>query len=459
MNPQSLLGHCLSLLEQIHRNQVTPADELTSSYARKRKYLGAKERRALSELVFATLRTQNTAIYLAEQVCIPGCPNELLALLGAVAATAQLWAGVDVQDLLDAAAATATCPTAALEQLYTQHTGALLPPGWHNILHEALYVLESSTASTPQQMALQSCLPEWIVRHFLERAIDAEQIRLLGSALARPAQVVLRRTNRSVPREKLIELLQRDGIVAYPSPLSPDGIVLTHRRQILEHPLYRSGNLELQDEGSQFIGFAVAPEPTWRILDACAGAGGKTLHLASLISDKGTIVASDIDASRLQRLRIRAHRQGLSSIQIQLLNRLTASELGKLYGSFNAVLLDVPCTGTGTVRRSPEIKWRLKSSQVERYSQRQLHILQTYAPFVRRGGILIYATCSLLHAENEEVISQFLNQHSEFAPDPLQPAFAQYGITLPLEPDQWTLRLTPHEHGTDGFFIARLRRL
>jgi 16S rRNA (cytosine967-C5)-methyltransferase len=462
MNPRSLLGHCTEVLGQILRSRSTPADVLVSSYARTRKYLGAKERRALSEIVFATLRTKNTAEYITtrflERSHLPVPPAELAALIGAVAAVAPCWADFDAADLLHAAAGHPAHPETALAELYQTATTARLPDDWTEQLRTMLAELVAAPAD-PAALGYAACIPPWIAEHLLGSGWTSNEVLQLGRALMRPAPLTLRRASPAITREQVLETLHREGIAAYPTRYSPDGITLEHRVQLLEHPLYRNGSIEIQDEGSQLVGYAVDPAPNWRILDACAGAGGKTLHIAQLQHDRGYVVASDTEPRRLQNLRQRLRRHRFRSIHIEMLAPGTLSKHRRRWGSFDAVLLDVPCSGTGTLRRAPEIKWRLEPRKLERIVARQEQILRDYAPCVRPGGVVLYVTCSLLPAENEHVIERFLREHPDFAPDPITPALERWNIPLVCSPTEWQLRLLPHVHGTDGFFIARLRRL
>ncbi len=457
MNPVSLLGHCMELLGQIERSRATPADVLTSSYTRARKYLGAKERRALSEIVFATLRTKNAAEHLTrtyfDESDLPQPSQALAALMGAIAAIAPAWASFNPQEVLDPAAGTATDPDHALAALYARTLGTELPAGWGDALRRMLPSLECSPCNRAQ-LALAACLPEWIVESLRTGGMLESEVLALGRALLRPAPLVLRSASLTQTREDLLEQFARDGIAARPTPLSPSGIVIEQRTYLLDHPLYRTGAIEVQDEGSQLVAFALAPEEDWDILDACAGAGGKTLHLAQLQRDRGHIIASDADRRRLEQLARRLKRHRYRSIHLANLDGHRSLQRTQ----FDAVLLDVPCTGSGTVRRAPEIKWRIHTRQLERIVAKQERILEQYHAYVRSGGVLLYATCSLLPEENQRVIERFLARHAEFEPDPLAPAFERYGIALPLSADQWQLQLLPQRHGTDGFFVARLRR-
>ncbi|MCX7930091.1 MAG: RsmB/NOP family class I SAM-dependent RNA methyltransferase [Chlorobi bacterium] len=461
MNPRSLLGHCTELLEWIERSRATPADTLTSHYARTHKYLGAKERRALSEIVFATLRTRNTAIRVFESLVAssgnPMPPSSVAALIAAISTVAPLWTGFDGTSLLNAAAHAATDLIETLATIYRDSTGQPLPDNWHHRATELLHDLDRIDTTTTTAYA--ACLPEWIVAHFEDAGMERSEIRSLGRALIEPAPLVLRVASLNQSRQSVITAFANEGLSVRPTQFSPDGIIVDHRVQLLDHVLYRRGIIEVQDEGSQLVAFALSPHERWRILDACAGAGGKALHLAAMQRDRGEIIASDIAPERLTLLRRRLVRHRLRSIRVSPIPRLALSEQRRLHSSFDAVLLDVPCSGLGTVRRAPEIKWRLHPHRVERLVTKQLRILETYAPFVRSGGILLYATCSLLHEENERVIERFLNSSNKFVPDPVAPVLAQQNIPLAADDHQWQLRLMPHQHGTDGFFIARLRRL
>lgn len=461
MNATSLLGHCAEVLGQIIRSRSTPADALVSSYTRQRKYLGAKERRALSEITFATLRTLNTAEHilgmLVEQYRLPMPPKPIAALMGASAAVAPHWADFDAEALLNAASGNRIDPAEALSLLYHQTTTATLPQTWQYQLLDMLSQIDA-TENHPDSVAWKACLPVWIVEHLAEHGISYAEIVQLGRALIYPAPVVLRAASPAIDRDALLDALRREDIPARPTLYSPDGIVLEQRVQLLDHKLYRNGFIEIQDEGSQIVGYALDPEPHWRILDACAGAGGKTLHLARIQNDSGHIIASDTDPARLRNLRRRLSRHRFRSIQIEMLARVPTATQRALQDTFDAVLVDAPCSGTGTLRRAPEIKWRIQPWQLERIIAKQELILRTYAPYVRSGGVLLYATCSLLPGENEKVIERFLDQHPDFEPDEIAPSLSRWGIHLSLSEAQWSVQLLPHRHNTDGFFIARLRR-
>jgi 16S rRNA (cytosine967-C5)-methyltransferase len=213
---------------------------------------------------------------------------------------------------------------------------------------------------------------------------------------------------------------------------------------------------EVMDEGSQLVAEAVAPPPGGRVVDACAGAGGKTLGLAALRGGQGRILALDPNGKKLEELRRRARRAGLSNVAARELRGPSLPDEARL-GAWDRVLVDAPCSGLGTLRRNPEARWRLQPAAVDGFPSQQLSLLVTYAPLVAVGGRLIYATCTVLRSENDQVIERFLAERPDFALVPLKEIWGKEraeplgGGTL--------LRLTPQAHDTDGFFAAVLRRV
>jgi 16S rRNA (cytosine967-C5)-methyltransferase len=215
----------------------------------------------------------------------------------------------------------------------------------------------------------------------------------------------------------------------------------------------------VQDEGSQLIGYALSPGPGEKVLDACAGAGGKTLHIADLTNGRASILATDMDFIRLRELGKRAYRAGIDSIKTQLIKSGKPIDIKNIgdNGLYDSVLVDAPCSGIGTVRRMPMQKYRLNEALLEKHAKKQLEILNNYSQLVKDGGILVYSTCSLMPEENSGVVGKFLSLHPEFCADPLEPVFSEHGIKLMgLSENSNTLTLFPHIHGTDGFFMARL---
>lgn len=241
--------------------------------------------------------------------------------------------------------------------------------------------------------------------------------------------------------------------------LSPASIIFHKRTLLMSTKEYKKGLFEVQDEGSQMISFAVAPESDWKILDACAGAGGKSLHLADLQNDKGQIIAADVIKGKLFALSKRMRRPGFQSIVPHAWNSKNKPPNEMKKGSFDAVLVDAPCSGTGTIRRMPYHKWRLDENLLERLTKKQLSILKQYSSYVKPGGILVYATCSIMPQENDVIADKFLKSEPDFEPYPVKPALETYGIHIKgLEDDSNKFHLYPVYHGCDGFFAAKFKR-
>ncbi|MCK6461680.1 MAG: RsmB/NOP family class I SAM-dependent RNA methyltransferase, partial [Planctomycetes bacterium] len=284
------------------------------------------------------------------------------------------------------------------------------------------------------KIAFDESFPLWMVERWVAR-LGAEEARKLAAALNEPAPTTVRANTLRNTRDELLASLGAEGIEATATALAPDGVVLGKRINIFDTKAFREGRFEMQDEGSQLVSVTLDPHPDWRVLDACAGAGGKTLHLAALMRGKGEVWAYEPDERRRQELRRRVRRSGAQNVRI-------ADAPEKLPGGMDAVLVDAPCSGTGTIRRNPMIKNRLSPEDVERHRAEQVAILSQWAPRVRPGGILAYATCSLLEEENEQAFLAFL-AGSGFVPRATPAPFG----TLPCT-------LLPHVHGTDGFFLA-----
>ncbi len=301
------------------------------------------------------------------------------------------------------------------------------------------------------RLAAERSLPAWLARRLLAE-YGAEADPLLAALNVRgPAFVranLLKTTRAALARE-----LAADGVPVTAGALSPWALELEKRPNAFALPSFRAGRFELQDEGSQLVAAATGASPGETVVDACAGAGGKTLALAAMMRNKGRLVACDIAGERMKDLGPRASRAGVFNVQPLVVDPGPDGEhvLRKHVGRADAVLVDAPCSGTGAWRRNPDARWRLTESAAEEYPARQLSILERYARLVAPGGRLVYATCSLLRAENEEVVGRFLARGDfalERAPVP-EAALDAAGC----------LKLLPHRHRTDGFFTAVLRRV
>jgi 16S rRNA (cytosine967-C5)-methyltransferase len=303
--------------------------------------------------------------------------------------------------------------------------------------------------------ALRLSYPTWLYERFVASLGEPAAARL-ATAMNSRAPMCIRANTVKMTREALVARLAEEGVAARPLPLSSVGLVFETRVNAFGLPSFREGLFEVMDEGSQLVAEAVAPPPRSRVADACAGAGGKTLALAAMLGNQGRLLALDANGKKLEELRRRARRAGLSNVYAREVKGMELPPEAKL-GGWDRVLVDAPCSGLGTLRRNPEARWRLSPKAVDAYPSDQLALLITYAPLVAVGGRLVYATCSVLRDENELVVERFLRERPDFIVMPLKEIWGKERAAK--LGDETFLRLLPHIHDTDGFFAASLRRI
>lgn len=303
---------------------------------------------------------------------------------------------------------------------------------------------------------LKVSLPEWIWQTWSAK-FGATQTEALMHAMNTTAKVDVRVNRGKTTREALLDQLRSLGIRAEPTPFSPDGCRLQGHPALVDLAPWRQGFMEIQDEGSQIISHLVAPEPGMTVIDFCAGAGGKALHMAALMRDRGRILAVDTEGERLRRMQPRIKRAGVRSIRTLVVRHEGDATLKKWQKGAERVLVDAPCSATGTLRRNPEIKWRLTPDQLEIFYLRQCAILQAASRLVAPRGRLVYATCSLMERENEAVVQGFLEENRDFYPI-IPQTISTLGTLQGLLPPSPFFTLLPHRTGTDGFFAAILER-
>ena len=303
-------------------------------------------------------------------------------------------------------------------------------------------------------LSIRAELPDWLIEK-LKINLSDEQILMLGLALQKTAPLDLRVNTLLAKRDEVIAILQEEGIDAQITPYSPCGIRLAGKPMINRHELFLSGKIEVQDEGSQLLGYLLAPKRGEMVVDFCAGAGGKALLLGALMNSKGRLYAFDVSEKRLSNLIPRFKRSGLSNLHIQRINDENDNKVKRLSGKIDRVLVDAPCSGIGTLRRNPDLKWRQSSQSIEELKAKQSAILAAAAKLLKPGGRLVYATCSFLAEENQDIISNFLNSHPQFTVLNSAELLAQQKITLDTGE---FLQINPQQHQTDGFFAAALVR-
>lgn len=504
MRLPSLIGHTAQLLRLVW-NSPRPADQLVSEYFRSKKYIGSHDRRFVAQTLFAALRGSSAFEYCSHLAWddVKNMYGELpldsetsvreigivltVCLIGNAVGVGNITAlitelsGLDVQHP-DRRAMVLSAQMAEItgwpEESCVFFTTAVLEY-WTMLEDECNNILEAlSSERLPDEasraiLAARYAMPDWFFSHAVQktsyssRALNGEQwfamVELAASMLP-AAPLSLRVNTIASTRGAVLDALKKNGVTARSGRLSPDCILIDKRVNLSQTPLYQDGFVEIQDEASQLAAYAVAPAPGWTVMDACAGAGGKSLHLVTLQRNKGTVIASDVEYQRLKEILPRARRAGLSGITtIQIHDSqhpgILPEPLRHLHHQCDAVLVDAPCSGFGTVRRSPMLKWRSSPAQIEKLAHKQVQIVQTFSNAVKPGGVLVYATCSVLPAENEHVVNTFLDRNRDFIPDDLSVVFADSGIAIPLlEQEAPFVTLLPSIHGCDGFFLARMRR-
>lgn len=398
--------------------EAAAADTLMDRFFRTERRLGPKDRGIIAEAVYGCLRHYRLL------TAIAGNTNPI-AVLGAYWVTQGGYHARQLQDL--------GVPDA-----------------------EALVTAARADRSA-WPWAIQASLPDWLAQRLVDLR-PATEIQALGRALLQGAPLDLRANTLKTDPITLRGALGAHGHELELTPFSPWGL-----RRALRAPLFRTtefttGQFEVQDEGSQLVAPLLEPRRGERIVDYCAGAGGKTLHISALMHNRGTLYACDTSQKRLDKLKQRVVRAGIDNVRIVTITGGTDAKLKRLAGKIDRVLVDAPCSGTGTLRRSPDIKWRLTPERVTQLAQEALDILRAAARLVRPGGRLVYATCSLLKEENEDIVDAFLAEATDFLAINTADILNRRGIVLDL-PTANSLRLWPHIHGTDGFFAQAFDRL
>ena len=306
-------------------------------------------------------------------------------------------------------------------------------------------------------LAVRANFPNWLAESLVRQFGDEETIKL-AEALNQPAPVDIRANSLKTSREALQAQLKEEGYELTPTPYSPYGLRRDKRGPLFTSQAFRSGLFELQDEGSQLIGLLADAKPKDKIVDFCAGAGGKTLQMAAMMGNTGVVLAFDVSRKRLDRIKPRLVRAGVDTVQRYVIHDEHDPVLNRLAGTADTVIVDAPCSGTGTLRRNPDIKW--KEINLAELTALQSRILVAASKLVKPGGRLVYATCSLLDEENSGVTSTFLAEYPDFQTVSAGEILERQGVNI-LEAYglDGALRLLPHRHGTDGFYALAMERL
>jgi 16S rRNA (cytosine967-C5)-methyltransferase len=312
-----------------------------------------------------------------------------------------------------------------------------------------------SSAKDPiQALSVVQSMPKWLVRRWVGQ-FGLRETTSLCESINRIPLLTLRTNTLKTDQPTLIRNLQDIVEVVRPSAYTPDGIVLEGLTgHLFSSPAFEKGWFQVQDEAAQAVSYLLAPKPGQTILDACAGLGGKTAHIAALMENSGRITAMDRDGRKLEKLDKEMQRLGITIVSSQT-GDLEISSSSKDNEQFDRILLDAPCSGLGVIRRNPDAKWSRKPQDIDRCARRQMRLLDNIAPRLKPGGVLVYAVCSTEPEETHEVINSFLNKQANFVIDENSPEVPP-AIAPLLDQGGW-LKTTPHRHGTDGFFAVRLR--
>ncbi|MDA0237871.1 MAG: RsmB/NOP family class I SAM-dependent RNA methyltransferase [Proteobacteria bacterium] len=397
---------------------TSPADSILSSYFRNNRDLGSHERPVVADVAYSVIRNK---IYLEKT---SGSEDALMLCLAALNKVF----GLSLKSLKSKVAAR-----------------------WHKDIQRLC-------DERPGELSIQErySLPDWLWRK-IETQYGSDEGSSLAQSLLRKAPFDLRVNLIRSSRDKVLAELAVEGIEATPTLLSPHGIRLKDNFELQKHRLFLEGHIEVQDEGSQILAQLVGAKRGQMVVDFCAGAGGKTLALGAMMSNTGRLYAFDVSAKRLERLKPRLKRSGLSNVHPQLIGSETDPRIQRLTGKIDRVLIDAPCSGLGTLRRNPDMKWRQKEQDITSMSEKQFRILSSASKLVKLGGLIVYGTCSLLRDENESVVERFMEDHpGKFELVNAAEALAIDGIYIESAP---YLRLLPNIHGCDGFFSAVLKAL
>lgn len=413
--PPAIITHTEDVLREILRF-AGPADGTLSRYFRDHPRLGSRERGAIAEGIYAVLR--NKSVYTSFAESGNGPTMRRLTLLGLAGAV-----GVDSLGGLSEE-----------ETAWLEHT------------------MQIDRTLLPAVM--RANLPDWLFNKLVARDGEAAALAM-AAALNEPAPLDLRVNLIKTTRDEVVVALAAAPILAELTPFSPVGLRVLKKPTLQNLPLFKDGLIEVQDEGSQLLAQIVGAKRGEMVVDFCAGAGGKTLALGAAMRNTGRLYAFDISDKRLAKLKPRLARSGLSNVHPVLIAHENDAKIKRLAGKIDRVLVDAPCSGLGTLRRNPDVKWRQTQQGVAELNVKQTSILSGAARLVKAGGRLVYATCSVLDEENEAIVDAFLATHEDFTLVPMHQVLAEQRVALPM---QDYLKMTPQQHQTDGFFAAVLER-
>ncbi len=440
MQISSLIGHTQELLGIILTSKK-PADALIDTFFRSHKYLGSHDRKFIAETTYGTLRHLRKCELVVTSAMAE--LNETLFEEDKILFLVVVY--LSLQDKMQGVMPEAVSSKLKSIRLAEKMAHIL------QVFSKPVMVLKEPAI---MRIGIEHSFPDWMVQKFIEQYGESE-VEKICAGLNEQAPLTLRVNTLKTTVEQCQAELSKQGIETTKTSLSPFGLNLAKRINVFSLSVFRDGWFEVQDEGSQLLPFLIDPKPNAKVLDVCAGAGGKTLEFAALMKNRGEIFATDINSYRLEELRKRTKRAGVQNVRVQEIQAI--EDLCEQYSNFfDIVFVDAPCSGLGTIRRNPGMKWMVTEQTVNEVSDKQRSILHSSAQLVKPGGRIVYATCTLLRQENEEAVEEFLVQHPEFKLIDANGLLEKWNNGLMTTGSFF--KLIPHVHGTDGFFCAILEK-
>lgn len=433
MTPGARAAAAIELLDVIDADRTRPADALIAGWFRRRRYAGGGDRRAIQATVYTVLRRRAQIDWWLDGA---GRPADSRGRAIVAMVLGEGWRAAD----LDAAFDGGQYRPARLDENERRLAVSLAGKGFDD---------------PAQPVHVRGNIPDWMEEAFRSSLGDSLAAEL--AALMCEATVDLRINRLKTTRDTVAGMLAAQGIESVPTPFSPLGLRLAGRVNLADSPVIRDGLAEPQDESSQIAALLTGARPGEAVVDFCAGAGGKTLALAAMMENRGHIVACDTSPGRLERARPRLERAGVTIAELRMLDGGDGLWPGAEEGAYDRVLVDAPCSGTGTWRRAPEQRWRFDSENLMQFMALQEGILDAASRLVAPGGRLVYAVCSLLPQEGEGQVTQFLRKRPDFSAFPVAKAWGAR-LRSDCPSGDVFLRLRPGRDGTDGFFVALLAR-
>lgn len=411
--------HTSKVLDNILKFQQ-PADGVLAAYWRNHRQLGRQDRQVIADTVFTVLRHYQKISALIKK---PIQQTRLVVLL----------------------ALTLMNQNIPLETLSSEE---------QTLLEQYQRAFKDLQQSNSLPLNQQTELPAWLIQR-LQNHQTNEEIIAFANSINQTAPLDIRVNTLKARRDKVLSVLQQEFEQVEPTPYAPYGIRLGNKPSLNQHSLFQDGCIEIQDEGSQLLVQLLQAKRGEMIVDFCAGAGGKTLAIAAQMANQGRIYACDVSDKRLANLKPRMQRAGVNNINLERISSEIDPRLARLHQKADKVLVDVPCSGLGTLRRNPDLKYRQTPDTLQKLCELQQNIFQAASNLVAIGGRLVYATCSMLPEENEQQVEKFLQHNPQF--ELLNCAEILASQKIHLDTGKY-LKLNPAQHQTDGFFAAVIQR-